>query len=714
MSIRPRLVPLLFACATAVACAANDSGTAVPGKPSPDAAPNDVAAPDGATGDLAPTSDTPLVMVRDATAGSDGGAPDDAPNAPDGADPGDAGDGVDGGAPADSGSLTDGGPVGDVPARMCAERETCGNGLDDNCEGRVDEGCACLPGQTQPCYDGPAERAGRGVCAYGTQRCEGVGEFGTWSACAGSGQPRPVVCGMGMDFNCNGRIDEGCACTPGTTRRCYSGRMGTEGVGACRGGTQTCRMVGAGSEWGTCDGEALPAPRDTCDGVDRDCDGNPYTGCACMIGQTRACYTGPAGTLAVGSCRGGTQTCVAADGGVGAAWGECTGQTLPATDRCDGVDRNCDGNPNTGCGCMMGATRACYTGPAGTSGVGACRAGTQTCVAAAGGTDWGACTGQVIPTADRCDGVDRNCDGNPNTGCACTIGMTRVCYTGPAGTQGVGICRAGFQACAASGTTSAWGPCMDQITPLVDRCDSVDRNCDGNLNTGCVCTLGASRACYSGPAGTQGVGRCRAGTQGCVAGAGGAGSAWGACGGETLPAALETCGNGVDDNCNGMVDEGCARVCPDGYDLLNDPANCGACGRACASTEACANGVCVGNGQLRVTLTWSRAGDMDLHVVPPCGTEIYYARLSACGGTLDHDDIPGTGPENIFWAGTPASGTYVVCATPYGISGATTFTLTVNRGTTVTQRWTGTRSAASGYVACSRTSPYFVGTFNYP
>jgi hypothetical protein len=32
----------------------------------------------------------------------------------------------------------------------------------------------------------------------------------------------------------------------------------------------------------------------------------------------------------------------------------------------------------------------------------------------------------------------------------------------------------------------------------------------------------------------------------------------------------------------------------------------------------------------------------------------------------------------------------------------------------VTQRWTGTRTARSGYVACSRTSPYFVGTFNYP
>jgi len=643
VSTRNRFVaPLLFACATLVACAANDSGTLVPSKLAPDAASGDLGPAGDVASDLGSPSDTPLVNVRDAAAGNDG----DPPPPSDGSLVDDATAGEDGGATTDAIAPSDVAPAGDVPPRMCAERETCNNGLDDNCEGRVDEGCACLPGQMQPCYDGPAERAGRGVCTFGTQRCEGVGEFGTWSACTGSGQPRPVVCGMGMDFNCNGRIDEGCACAPGTTRRCYSGRMGTDGVGACRAGSQTCRMVGAGSEWGTCDGEVLPAARDLCDGVDRDCDGNPYTGCACMVGQMRACYTGPAGTLSVGACRAGSQVCVASPGGAGSAWGPCAGETLPS--------------------------------------------------------------------ADRCDGVDRNCDGNPNTGCACTVGMSRVCYTGPAGTQGVGICRAGFQTCVASGATSVWGACTDQVTPLVDRCDGVDRNCDGNPNTGCACTLGMSRACYTGPAGTSGIGRCRAGTQSCVAGAGGVGSTWAACGGETLPAATETCANAIDDNCNGMVDEGCTRVCPDGFDLNTDVNNCGRCGNRCPAGNACVMGTCVGGGQLRITMTWNRPGDMDLHVVPPCGTEIYYARLSACGGTLDVDDIPGTGPENVFWSGTPASGTYLVCAVPYGISGTTNYTVTVNRGTTLVSRWTGTRTTATGNAVCSRTSPHFVGSFNYP
>jgi len=36
----------------------------------------------------------------------------------------------------------------------------------------------------------------------------------------------------------------------------------------------------------------------------------------------------------------------------------------------DGIDNNCDGSPDEGCGCVEGETRFCYTGPIGTEGVG--------------------------------------------------------------------------------------------------------------------------------------------------------------------------------------------------------------------------------------------------------------------------------------------------------------------------------------------------------
>lgn len=144
---------------------------------------------------------------------------------------------------------------------------------------------------------------------------------------------------------------------------------------------------------------------------------------------------------------------------------------------------------------------------------------------------------------------------------------------------------------------------------------------------------------------------------------------------------------------------------------LTDVTNCGSCGNVCGSMRTCAGGACVGDGLLRITMQWTRAGDMDLHVVPPCGSEISYRSRAACGGTLDVDDRITIGPENVFWSTTPAAGTYLVCATPYGITGSTNYTVTVNRGTTLLQTWTGTRATASGYVSCSRSSPYFVGAF---
>jgi len=47
----------------------------------------------------------------------------------------------------------------------------------------------------------------------------------------------------------------------------------------------------------------------------------------------QACYAGPDGTLDIGLCKGGTQTCTAG------AWAACTGQVLPTSEVCDGKDK---------------------------------------------------------------------------------------------------------------------------------------------------------------------------------------------------------------------------------------------------------------------------------------------------------------------------------------------------------------------------------------
>jgi hypothetical protein len=63
------------------------------------------------------------------------------------------------------------------------------------------------------------------------------------------------------------------------------------------------------------------------------------------------------------------------------------------------------------------------------------------------------------------------------------------------------------------------------------------------------CQLGAVEACYNGSTGTLDVGICKAGTRSCEDD-----GTWSPCQGEVRPA-QELCNDGVDNNCNGLIDE---------------------------------------------------------------------------------------------------------------------------------------------------------------
>jgi hypothetical protein len=293
----------------------------------------------------------------------------------------------------------------------------------------------------------------------------------------------PALCKDGKDNDGDGKID--CAdpdCRPFTF--CTGGTGGGSGGGSATGG-------------GAQSGDAGP-----CGSV------QDLSGCSCTsAGDTRPCYTGTPDTRNEGACHDGTQTCQQAGSELSATWSACGGDQTPTPEVCtDTMDHDCNGAAgctDTGClgqsmclkDCNIGDTRPCYTGAPGTSGVGICHAGTQSC-GLEGQWDT-ACNGQVTPGSEgtACsDTLDNDCDGK--TDCQdldCTLACIMVCspstmqscYAGPPGTAGVATCKAGTETCAADG--KSWGPCDGQVLPGNEgaNCmDGVDNDCNGKIDCG--------------------------------------------------------------------------------------------------------------------------------------------------------------------------------------------------------------------------------------
>jgi hypothetical protein len=190
----------------------------------------------------------------------------------------------------------------------------------------------------------------------------------------------------------------------------------------------------------------------------------------------------------------------------------------------------------------------------------------------------------------------------------------------------VGACQAGQMFCLADGKLTSL--CLGQVVPQVEVCDGVDNDCNGKVDDGITCDCkpsGELRKCFSGPQKSANVGACKTGTQSCTRG-----NEWSSCLAEVLPSA-EIC-DGLDNDCNGKVDDGIACNCKPG-----DSKNCYTGPSKNKGVGSCKEGTqfCGANND------WaSCVGD----VLP--SAEFYDGIDNDCDGTVDNNIAPTVLPSS--------------------------------------------------------------------
>ena len=413
-----------------------------------------------------------------------------------------------------------GGVVDSCLPGVAAPSDTSCNGVDDDCDGQTDEDFVPQP-----------TVCGTGVCAATGQRvCDRGGLVDTCTV-------RPQT---GNDGDCDG-LDDDC---DGVTDEAYLSTNTSCGLGACRrAGQKTCA---AGQEVDSC---SVGAPSDeVCDAVDNDCDGLTDASDTDLVRVSCAKQGGVcAGSLHPASL------CV------NGAWLECTtaiyGQhAYPAvyatTDTtCDAVDNDCDG-----------LTDDEYPVTQTTCGVGRC-ANTHGQKKCQGGGVVDTCNPLASAISETCNGADDNCNGYtdetfPTLGQGCD---------GPDADS----CKAGVVVCKPDGS----GAVCDEAPGTVasERCDGIDNDCDGATDEGCDDDFDdwcdADMACVTGvsiPVCPNGCGDCNDTATG------------------VNPARAEAC-DGIDNDCDGLIDEGCDD---DGDDWCDAAMAC----QATAASAVCPHG----------------------------------------------------------------------------------------------------------------------------
>ena len=319
-------------------------------------------------------------------------------------------------------------------------------------------------------------------------------------------------------------------CVENNTKSFYTGLPGTEGVGTCLAGRETC----IGGVWAVTQTDVTPT-NEACDDLDNDCDG--------MIDEgVKATFYRDADADGHGDPESALPACSAPEGYV-TGNSDCDDADPAVYDGngeiCDGKDNDCDGSTDEG------VTTTYYQDSDG-DGFGDLNNTAKACSLPEGYAenhdDCDDSNENINPEAvEVCDGtVDDNCNSAVDEGCTCINGEELQC-----GTTDVGECEFGTQTC----VDGTWGECLGAVIPVAETCDGLDNDCNGDIDNGVLNT-------YYVDADDDGYGYSDATTLACIMPEGYEENSLD-CDDEDpeIHPGAEEIPDEIDNNCNGQIDE---------------------------------------------------------------------------------------------------------------------------------------------------------------
>ncbi|MBI4979934.1 SUMF1/EgtB/PvdO family nonheme iron enzyme [Candidatus Woesearchaeota archaeon] len=376
--------------------------------------------------------------------------------------------------------------------------ELC-NAVDDNCDGQTDEGLL-----NQSYYTGLTGTSGVGSCTAGIKSCVN----GAWEITTPEVTPAITELCDGKDNNCNTFVDEGVPMSTfyldndkdgfGDLNQSIVGCTAVDGS-VYSSGVKMLNYITQDGDCNDTDAKINPDATEICNAIDDDCDTIVDNG----LEQEVKC----------GLNNNGTKTTYCVDGST--------------------VDKTVCVDPDE---CKVGDIKVCST---------ACGTGIETCVDGV----YVNCTA-TLPSTEVCDGKDNNCDGITDEGLA-----NFVFYEDVDG-DNFGNLNASTIACSAPlGYVLDYTDCDDsnaKIKPGADEiCDLLDNNCDGTTDEG------FPTFSYFKDGDGDGYGLKTDEKKSCKAPDGYV-TDKNDCDDtnpEVNPAAIEKLVDGIDNNCNGYIDE---------------------------------------------------------------------------------------------------------------------------------------------------------------